>query len=215
MVISNRLKVIADMVDTNKVYDIGCDHAYLDIYLAKYKNVNCVAMDISEEVIINASKNVKNENLDSKIEVKLNNGLEGIQVDSDATIILSGLGTNNILKIINNKKINNIIIQSNDNIALLRYEMNKKGFIVDDEKMVLDGKYYTIIKFRKGKIHYSDLEIKLGPILIQKKDEIFISYLKKEELYYSNLINNIPKRYFKRRHEFKKILKYIKMTLYK
>ena len=125
MIISKRLKTIADMVDTNIIYDIGCDHAYLDIYLAKNKNTNCIAVDISEDVIINASKNVKKENLNHKIEVKLNNGLDGLIIEDSATVILSGLGTNNILKIISDNQIKNIIIQSNDNIPLLRSIMNK------------------------------------------------------------------------------------------
>lgn len=215
MVISKRLKAIADMVDTNKIYDVGCDHAYLDIYLAKYKNVDCVAIDISKDVVVNASKNVKNENLNHKIEVMLNNGLDGLTIEDRATVILSGLGTNSILKIVGDNIIHNIIIQSNDNIPLLRSIMNKKGFIIVDENMIYDGKYYTIIKFKKGKKRYSKLDIELGPILIEKKDKEFISYLKKEKLYYSKLIKDIPFRYIKRRHEIKKILKYIKMTLNK
>ena len=81
--------------------------------------------------------------------------------------------------------------------------------------MIFDGKYYTIIKFKKGKKRYSNLEIELGPVLVEKKDKEFISYLKKEKSYYSNLINNIPLRYIKKRYRIKKVLKYIKMTLNK
>ena len=38
MKISNRLKSIAGLIiDSDKVADIGCDHALLDIYLVKNK----------------------------------------------------------------------------------------------------------------------------------------------------------------------------------
>lgn len=213
MTISKRLKAIADMIDTDKIYDVGCDHAYLDIYLAKHKNIDCVAIDLLECILDKAYKNVQKEKLDDKIEIKLNNGLEGIVVEDNATVVLSGLGTNSILKIIDGVAINTIIIQSNDNIPLLRSKMIQNGYVIVDENIVLEGKYYTIIKFKRGKRHYSNLELELGPILIKKRDKQFISYLKKKELYYSKLIKNIPFKYYVRRFKIKRILKYIKMTL--
>ena len=41
MNISNRLKTIADMIDSNyHVIDVGCDHALLDIYLTLNKKIS-------------------------------------------------------------------------------------------------------------------------------------------------------------------------------
>ena len=37
MKLSKRLEVIANLVDTKRVIDVGCDHGYLDIYLTLYK----------------------------------------------------------------------------------------------------------------------------------------------------------------------------------
>ena len=213
MAISKRLKAISDMVDTDKIYDVGCDHANLDIYLAKHKNIYCVAIDLVENIIDNVLIKVKKENLSNMIEPKLNNGLDGIIVEDDATIVLSGLGTNTILKILKNTKANNIIIQSNDNIPLLRSKMNKNGYIIVDENIVYEGKYYIIIKFKKGKKHYSNLELELGPIMIMKKNSEFIDYLKKQLLHYLKLIETIPFQHFIKRYKIKRSLKNIKMTL--
>ena len=98
--ISKRLKVIADMVDTKSIIDVGCDHALLDIYLAKQRDIECLAIDVREGIIRKILDSVKQEKLVNKIKVKLNNGLENININNDDTVILSGLGTNTILNII-------------------------------------------------------------------------------------------------------------------
>ena len=39
--LSKRLKAIASLVDGENVIDIGCDHAFLDIYLTIQGNQSC------------------------------------------------------------------------------------------------------------------------------------------------------------------------------
>ena len=62
MKISERLKAISDFVDeTDRVIDIGCDHAILDIYLCEiYKNINIIASDIHEGALNQAKSNFIN-----------------------------------------------------------------------------------------------------------------------------------------------------------
>lgn len=50
MKINDRLKKIGDLVEANSFcLDIGCDHAFLDIYLVKKnKNIKAIASDIAE-----------------------------------------------------------------------------------------------------------------------------------------------------------------------
>ena len=47
MKLSKRLELVASMVDDNSnIIDVGCDHAYLSIYLAKtLKNINSIEID--------------------------------------------------------------------------------------------------------------------------------------------------------------------------
>ena len=53
-----RLLEICNLIEPNsKVIDVGADHALLDIYLNKYKNCSCLAIDISKECVIRAVKN--------------------------------------------------------------------------------------------------------------------------------------------------------------
>lgn len=211
--LSKRLKVIADMVDTKSIIDVGCDHALLDIYLAKERNKKCLAIDVREGIINKVLNNVKQEKLVNKIKVKLNNGLENININKDDTVILSGLGTNTILNIVGNKKIPALIIQSNDDLYLLRKSLTNNGYYITDEKIVMDGKYYIIIKFKLGKEKYKYNELLFGPKLLKENDLIFKKYLSMKKEYYEKLVKNIPNTYIIRKIKLKKYLNHIKKAL--
>ena len=214
MKISKRLQAIANMIDTShKIYDVGCDHAYLDIYMAEL-GCNCVAIDVRKTVIENAESNVIQSGFQNKIKVILNNGLENITIEEDATVVLSGLGTKTILKIIGDKKLKQIIIQSNDDLYLLRKAMIDKGYSIVDEKIIFeDNKYYVIINFRIGSVTYSDEKLLLGPVLLQNKDEIFISYLKDKLEHFNKVLLQIPEHYSERKKQVEKTIEQIKAAL--
>ena len=73
MKINSRLKLIGDLVSDNSVcLDVGCDHAFLDIYLEKSnRGIKAIASDIAEGPLEAARSNIKRENLEGKIEVRL------------------------------------------------------------------------------------------------------------------------------------------------
>ena len=58
--LSDRLQTIADMVKKgSRIIDVGCDHAFLDIYLVKNNIVKkAIASDITKGAINQAIKNV-------------------------------------------------------------------------------------------------------------------------------------------------------------
>ena len=81
MKINDRLKTIGDLVSANSFcLDVGCDHAYLDIYLTLNNNNKCIATDINKNALNMAITNIKKYNLEDKIETKLTNGLEGLKI---------------------------------------------------------------------------------------------------------------------------------------
>ena len=174
--ISNRLMRIASYVDKkDKLIDIGCDHALLDIYLVKNKVLNKVLVSDVHEGALNAGiLNIKKDKLEKKIETRLGNGLEVLTDKDDIdTVLISGMGTTTILDILHNdylKNINKIIIQSNNDHTELRTEIVKLGYkIINEEYLVDMGKNYIIIVFEKGSAKYSKNELRYGPILINDK----------------------------------------------
>ena len=211
--LSKRLKVIADMVDTKSIIDVGCDHALLDIYLAKQKGIKCIAIDVREGIIKNVTNTVKKEKLENKVKVVLNDGLNGIEINNQDTVILSGLGTNTILNIVSGKKISNLIIQSNDDLYILRKVLTKSNYYIVDEKIVFDGKYYVVIKFKLGKVKYTNKELLFGPKLLKDKSDTLKKYLSMKKSYYEKLVKTIPNSHLIRKLKLKIYLNKIKKTL--
>ncbi len=202
MKINDRLKKIGDLVEANSFcLDIGCDHAFLDIYLVKKnKNIKAIASDIAEGPLNQARENIKREGLEDKIEVRLGNGLD-TYTDEVNTIIISGMGGRNMIGIFKNnmkvlKNIDTIILSPNNYQIDVKKFLVKNGFYIDDEELVKDKKFiYQIIKFKKGKRHYSRKEYFFGPVLLQKKGALFEEYYKREKLSREILISILPKNY--------------------
>ena len=133
--LSKRLQKIADFITDNaKIVDIGCDHGLLDIYIAKNRdNVKIIASDINQNALNNAIYNVNKYKLNNIIECRLSDGLKNIAKDEINTIIISGMGAHTIVGILYTgmnklKYVDNIIVQSNNNIDFLRYKITKLGY---------------------------------------------------------------------------------------
>ena len=168
------------------VYDIGCDHALLDIYLTLYKNCRCVCYDVNKSIIDRANKNIDKYNLTGKISTNVGSGFYNMNLNSDSVVVLSGMGTSTILKILNVNRVNTIICQTNTDLFILRKTVCEYGYYISDEKLVFDNnRYYVSIKFCKGYHSYSYEEYLLGPILIRNNVKLFKEYV--SCLYLKNL----------------------------
>ena len=198
--LSKRLLTIANLVnDNSKVVDIGCDHGLVSIYLAmNKKNIDIIASDINQNALDNAIKNINKYHLEDKIKVCLSNGLDNINDEVD-TIIISGMGGHTIVDILSTNyqklnSVNNIIIQSNNDLEYVRRKIVSLGYYINKEELVLDkGIYYTIILFTKGIGKYTSKEYYFGPVLLKENKEIFTQKKKLDYDKLINIINNIPK----------------------
>lgn len=65
--LSTRLQQIFDLVEENHTFiDVGCDHGFLDIALAKkYPDARIIASDINENALKNAKKYSKSSSTES------------------------------------------------------------------------------------------------------------------------------------------------------
>ena len=183
--IDDRLKSLIKYIDSKDLLiDIGCDHALIDIYLIKNNILNNIIIsDISINALNQGILNIKKNKLDNKIDARCGNGLEVLnEFDNIDTILISGMGTNTILKILDNKclnRINKLIIQSNKDYYLLRKEVIKLGFMISNEEVIVsNNKMYINIVFVRGNKKYTDIELKYG-----------ISNMKNKKIYYEYLIN--------------------------
>ena len=211
MKLSKRLKSLAALVSSDDIVaDIGCDHAYLDIYLVQNNIVPLtLACDINEKALSNGIKNIKKYGLEDKITTRLSDGIELLNEDIN-TLIISGMGTSTIIKILSNKnidQINKLIIESNNNHFLLRKYLTNHGFYISHESTIYDnGKYYINIVFLRGNKKYSSKELKYGPLLIKgNKDYYEYLYNKNKQIY-----ENIPRYKIIEKIKLLKDIKYFK-----
>lgn len=219
MHLSNRLKKIASLIDENDnfIYDVGCDHALLDIYLAqKYNHLKFLASDISSKCIDKAKNNIKHFNLTHRIDTSVNNGLSGVRLVSDSTIIISGMGAHTIIDILSNTDLTRckkIIIQSNNDFSYLRRQMVKRGFEIVDEIVVYDKKFYIIIVFRHGGAKYNNICYEFGPKLLSnsKHNQDYFKCLYEQNI---DLLKKVPIFKWKKRFEVKYKLKVLKKVIH-
>lgn len=212
--LSKRLKKISDYIEKeDTVLDVGCDHALIDIYLSIKYNKKYYASDLKENRLVNAKNNLKKYNAKNVI-LKSGNGLE-VLTDCDGvdTLIVSGMGYITIIGILRNIKkitnINKIIIESNSNPEKVRKFMVKNGFYIYNESLVFENNFYYIIScYKRGKKRYKKDVITYGLV---KDNTDTISYKKYIELELKKnkiLLNVVPKKYFIKRLEIKKNIKY-------
>ena len=190
---SKRILAIASFIDaTDNLIDVGCDHGYLGIYLKKNNKVNDLLLtDLRKSALNNAIENIKKYNLD--INTYLTDGIKKIKIKKYNTISISGMGTQTIIKILSELKkkntINKLIIQSNNDLDILRSCINNMGYYLEDEKVVYENDiYYVICKFVKSNMKNTNEEIRFGLI---KNDKVnYYEYLIE---YYNGILKQIPK----------------------
>ena len=203
--LSPRMQVIADMTDKRNVADIGCDHAFVSIYLIqKGKADKVIATDIRKGPISIARNNIDMYGLTTSIDTRLSDGFDKIAVGEIEQAIISGMGGELIIDILKRGKAQleygiDLILQPQSEPEKLRKYLLDTGYIITDEKMLVDdGKYYVVMKavpyiaqssldnlieiIRQNDndsefTDYSDVELLYGKILISKKDAVLKEYL--------------------------------------
>lgn len=213
--LNERLSVVASMVPKGaNAIDVGCDHAYLAIYLKEHGIVNqMIASDNKEGPLKEAKKNIKLNKVDVK--TSLADGVSKIDNITN-TVIVSGMGGGNIIGMFKYtpEKLNNVdtlIFSPNNDVARLRREITKLGYHISNEKLV---KYkniiYPVLLFKKGKKHITNKECMFGPLLLKEKSPLFVELLKNDLKQKEILIKVLPKKYIFRKFQLKMQIKKIK-----
>ncbi len=189
--ISLRLKKIASLIDPeDKVADIGCDHAYLSIYLWQKKGCKTIlASDINQNALEMAKKNIEKVHLEKEIPLLLSNGLEKINQKKIDTLIIAGMGAHTILEIVKQctSSIKKIVVQSNNDLYTLRKTLKTYGFYAQKEEIVWEkGHYYVIDAYTREKRKTKKVEDYFG--FYQEKNKEYYLYLWKE---YQTILNKL------------------------
>lgn len=207
MELSRRLEAIASLVDKDsKVFDVGCDHGYLAIYLSR--NHEVVASDITSYAVDKTLENIKKSKA-LNITVIKTDGLNNLDINKDDTVIVAGMGSYTIIKMLKDNKDklpNTLIIESNNSHSDLRTSLVELGYYMDKEVVVNDGKLYLIIKAKKGYRKYKDIDYLVGI----SNDPLYIKKVLKR---YTDMYNDIPYKYIVKKIKTKLIIDKIKLKL--
>ena len=214
MKLNQRLSAVASLVEENQsIIDVGCDHAFLAIDLVTKKKVKkMVASDNKEGPLAHAKENIKKAHLSDRIEVQLANGIEQLDPSID-TIIISGMGGRNMIGICKYaprkmQSIKTIILSPNNDCEVVRREFVKMGYYIDRELLVQENKIiYPVLRFKKGRKHYSTKDYLLGPCLRQEKSSLFLSWNERELKQKELLLKMLPKKYWTRKWSLKREIK--------
>lgn len=206
---NKRIKAIFKYINSDDlVADIGCDQALLSELLAK-NNIYSVASDIKKNIIDSAQKRIKNLGLNKYVKFVVSDGVKNIDDNID-TLVLSGMGTYTILKILENskKQYKKIITISNNNHDILRLKMLDLGYEIDKEEIIYEkSKFYNLIIFKIGNIKYSKEEILFGKN--HQNIELFIKKLEYDLKKYKKIYNlNNGNETLNRIELIEKMLKY-------
>lgn len=152
--LGGRLQLCASMVRPNTALaDIGTDHAYLPIWLAKQGLVSrAIAADIRPGPLQSAQQNIRRYRVEELVSTRLSNGLQEIfSVEAD-DIVIAGMGGEMMIQIIENapwlrQKGKRLILQPMTSIPELREYLAKQGFAVLQEQAVVeDGHAYSVMQ---------------------------------------------------------------------
>lgn len=200
--LSNRMQAIVDMVamsNPKKIVDIGCDHAYVSMEVAKLlPDAKLIAADVVDGPIGIAYANIRKEGLADRIEVRQSDGFEMIKSAEAELAIIAGMGGHLIIRILENKKQDfrpKLVLGPQSDLALVRHFLLDNNYTIFNEKTVCDeGKYYTLIKayptelldrddefFMKPGNEYTKADYTYGYYSIMNKDETFRQFIAKEK----------------------------------
>ncbi|WKA52548.1 tRNA (adenine(22)-N(1))-methyltransferase TrmK [Planococcus liqunii] len=200
--LSMRLTRVASHVPTGAtVADIGSDHAYLPCYLVSQGRAErAVAGEVVKGPYESAKKQVKQEQLEDKIEVRLASGLEAIHPEDGITAItIAGMGGPLIVSILDHgleklAGVSRLILQPNVHAKAIReWAQTHQWAIVEEEIIKENNKIYEILVLERSSqpVVLTPAQLLMGPVLMKQQTEAFREKWQRESAQWTNIIASI------------------------
>ncbi len=192
--IGKRLEVIASLVGFRKICDVGCDHGKLAHFLFNngqidYAVVSDISMPSLQKAIDILSKSQYN------FDYICCDGLSGYNGFDVEQCVISGMGGDEIIKIISNSPItiDSFILSPQHNIIEVKKFMLDKGYDIDYDIVVKEkNKFYNI--FRCNKVDkvciLNDFELVVGSANLDNPISDFDEFVVQEIAKISHILSN-------------------------
>ena len=154
-----RLQLLADWVPQGaRLADVGTDHAYLPVWLSLHGRVSCaIASDLRKGPLERARLTGSTYGAQG-IDYRLCNGLADIRPGEVDTIVIAGMGGENIASILaaapwTRDGGHTLLLQPMTRSAELRRFLMENGYAITRETLVRDrGTIYPVMEVRSGEM---------------------------------------------------------------
>ncbi len=183
-----RLQSVAVQIHSRVHADIGSDHGYLLNALLDCQRIEYgIAIEKSPGPFFNSRRALAG----LAAEVRLADGLEGLQPGEADSVSLSGIGGEGICRILRarpERVPDAVVLQPNDHQDAVRRWGRDNGFHLIDEQLVHRRATYATLVFRRATqcpdsayegLHPIDA-ILFGPHLIRRRDPALLEFLQRE-----------------------------------
>ena len=182
-----RLATIANLIPQNaRLADVGTDHGLLPIRLLQDNRISmAVATDIRPGPLDRGKANAVQHGTEN-ISFRLCNGLEAVAPHEVDTVVIAGMGGENIVDILKMApwcaEGVRLILQPMSRPEVLRGALNELKIKILSETLVVDsGRLYSVIAAEGGRAEaYSPAELYTG-LFEHVKDQALFSRLLKEQ----------------------------------
>ena len=193
------------MTAGSRLADIGTDHAYIPIYLARSGKIpEAVAMDVNRGPLERAEENIRAYELEDRIKTRLSDGFSALEQGEADSAVIAGMGGGLMIRILKEgedvvRTLKECILQPQSEIEKVRAFLLEEGFLFIKEDMVEeDGKYYPMMKaacpgskissLRESgapgadirKTDWDETELLYGKCLLKDKNPVLRQYLERE-----------------------------------
>ena len=155
-----RLRQIAAWVPQNAhLADVGTDHAYLPVWLTLQGRVaSAIASDLRRGPLDRARQTGRRYGVEERITYRLGNGLAAVQPEECDTIVIAGMGGENIAQILARAPWtadggHTLLLQPQSRAEVLRAFLMENGYCIRRESLVQDrGFLYPVIEAGAGEM---------------------------------------------------------------
>ncbi len=208
MELSKRMQAIADLVPWGlRVCDVGCDHAYIPIYLMEEEiAASALACDVKEGPLKIAEANIKEHGLEDKIITRLGSGLTNVSAEETDLVIIAGMGGKLVIRILEEsmdkvRRMKVLLLQPQSEVEEVRAFLRDNHLQILQENMVEeDGKYYQILKVSPSDtitnqtLPLSQETVDLfGPCLLMDKNPVLLHFLRYKQTVCEKILMQMDK----------------------
>lgn len=201
MELSARLKSVINLITPgNIVADIGCDHAYIPIFLIENKiSPRAIAMDVKEGPLQRAREHVNQHKLGEYITLRLSDGTENLCENEADTLVCAGMGGKLIISILqaDMKKIQTLkecILQPQSEIEAVRTFLYFNNLDIVQEDMVFEeGKFYPMMRVVPKLVESipEKVELMYGKCLLADKHPVLFQYLNLQRDKFNDVLEDL------------------------